>query len=166
MLIFTRRLMLTLLILNWIAAAMFVLVGVAVAMAPETITGPLVARFGDEAATVRYALLIALAIGLAAAPAVHLIFTRLIAMIDTVRAGTPFAGVNADRLRHVAWAVLALQLLDLGFGVVATRLSAATGEVMAWQFSLTGWLAVLLLFVLARVFQQGAAMQDEIEGTV
>ncbi|MFN4186213.1 MAG: DUF2975 domain-containing protein, partial [Hyphomonas sp.] len=89
-----------------------------------------------------------------------------IAMIDTVRSGTPFAPANAERLRQVAWAMLALQIVDLGYGWFATQLSEATGEFMAWQFSVTGWLAVLLLFVLARVFQQGAAMQDEIEGTV
>jgi hypothetical protein len=33
-------------------------------------------------------------------------------------------------------------------------------------FSITGWLAVLLTFVLARVFAEGARMRDELEGTV
>ena len=33
-------------------------------------------------------------------------------------------------------------------------------------FSINGWLAVLLTFVLARVFAQGALMRDELEGTV
>jgi hypothetical protein len=35
-----------------------------------------------------------------------------------------------------------------------------------WSFNITGWIAVLLLFVLARVFEQGAAMREDIEGTV
>ena len=35
-----------------------------------------------------------------------------------------------------------------------------------WNFSLTRWLAVLLLFVLSRVFEQGARMRDDLEGTV
>lgn len=35
-----------------------------------------------------------------------------------------------------------------------------------WNFSLTRWLAVLLLFVLARVFEHGTRMRDELEGTV
>jgi hypothetical protein len=30
----------------------------------------------------------------------------------------------------------------------------------------TGWLAVLLLFVLARVFDYGTRMRDDLEGTV
>jgi len=35
-----------------------------------------------------------------------------------------------------------------------------------YDFSLTPWLAVLLLFVLARVFEQGAHMREDLEGTV
>lgn len=166
MLILTRRILLTLLVLNWIAVAGFVLFGGALLAMPEFMTARLSEDFGGNGDAVRLALVGVLAVGCVAAVPVHAIFTRIIAMIDTVRAGTPFAPVNADRLRQIAWAMLALQIIDLGYGWFATQLSAATGEVMAWQFSITGWLAVLLLFVLARVFQQGAALQDEIEGTV
>jgi len=35
-----------------------------------------------------------------------------------------------------------------------------------WSFSLTRWLVVLLLFVLARVFDQGTRMREELEATV
>lgn len=166
MLILTRRILLTLLVLNWIAAAAFLLfVGALLAM-PDFMAAQLSEDFGRDGDAVRIALVGVLVIGSICAVPVHVIFTRIIAMIDTVRAATPFAPVNADRLRQIAWAMLALQIIDLGYGWFATRLSAATGEFMAWQFSITGWLAVLLLFVLARVFQQGAALQDEIEGTV
>jgi hypothetical protein len=37
---------------------------------------------------------------------------------------------------------------------------------MNWTFSVTRWIAVLLLFVLARVFEQGARMREDLEGTV
>jgi hypothetical protein len=33
-------------------------------------------------------------------------------------------------------------------------------------FSINGWLAVLLTFLLARVFAQGTRMRDDLEGTV
>jgi hypothetical protein len=33
-------------------------------------------------------------------------------------------------------------------------------------FSINGWLAVLLTFLLARVFAQGTLMRDDLEGTV
>lgn len=166
MLILTRRILLTLLVLNWIAVAGFVLFGGTLLAMPEFMADKLAKGFGPNGETVRLGLVGVMAVGIAAAVPAHVIFTRIIAMIDTVREGTPFAPINAERLRQVAWAMLALQVVDLGYGWFATQLSEATGEVMPWQFSVTGWLAVLLLFVLARVFQQGAAMQDEIEGTV
>ena len=37
---------------------------------------------------------------------------------------------------------------------------------IGWRFSPTRWLAILLLFVLARVFEQGARMREDLEGTV
>jgi hypothetical protein len=33
-------------------------------------------------------------------------------------------------------------------------------------FSAAGWLAVLMVFVLSRVFSVGSAMREELEGTV
>ena len=33
-------------------------------------------------------------------------------------------------------------------------------------FSISGWLAVLLTFVLARVFAEGTVMREDLEGTV
>jgi hypothetical protein len=34
------------------------------------------------------------------------------------------------------------------------------------NFDLTGWLAILLLFVLAQVFLEGTRMREDLEGTV
>ncbi len=166
MLILTRRILTVLLVLNWIAVAVLVVFGGVLLALPEFMAARFAEDFGGDGDAARLALVGVMAVGIVAAVPVHVIFTRIIAMIDTVRIGSPFAPINAERLRQVAWAMLALQIVDLAYGWFATQLSAATGESMAWQFSLTGWLAVLLLFVLAQVFQQGAAMQDEIEGTV
>jgi hypothetical protein len=33
-------------------------------------------------------------------------------------------------------------------------------------FSISGWLAVLLTFLLARVFAEGTLMRDDLQGTV
>ena len=52
-------------------------------------------------------------------------------------------------------------------GIVAARASAGTQKLdIAWNFSVTRSLAILLLFVLARVFDQGARMRDELAATV
>ena len=66
-----------------------------------------------------------------------------------MRQSQPASG-NAARLQTTAWALLGLELLHLAVGAVAAA----------------GWLAVLLLFVLARVFDHGTRMRDDLEGTV
>jgi hypothetical protein len=92
---------------------------------------------------------------------------RLQAIVSTVRQGDPFVAENASRLQEIAWAVLGLQLLHLAVGVIRASVSAAGVRLeLDWSFSFAPWLAVLLLFVLARVFEHGAWMRAELEGTV
>jgi hypothetical protein len=88
-------------------------------------------------------------------------------MVDTVRNGDPFVAENADRLQTIAWSVLGLELMHLVVGIVAARVSTASQPLdINWSFSVTRWLVVLLLFVLARVFDQGTRMREELEATV
>lgn len=161
-----RRLLQILLVLNWVALAGIVAFAIMLVALPEQMNAELAEDFGDNGNAVRQAMVAMIVVGSFAVFPVHVVFARLIAMIDTARAGKPFLSTNVGRLRHIAWAMLALQIIDIGFGWTAWRLGEASGELIGWQFSVTGWLAVLLLFVLARVFQQGAAMQDELEATV
>lgn len=97
--------------------------------------------------------------------AVHVIFSRLLAMIATVRAGDPFVPENAVRMKTIAWCLLAVQLLGLAFGVMAAVMNAA-GSRIDWEFSINGWLAVLLLFVLARVFEEGTRIRADLEAMI
>jgi len=106
-------------------------------------------------------------IGIGAAPLTHILLTRLLAIVETVRRGDPFVAGNAARLQTTAWALLGLQLLHLAVGGIAAAGSSASQPLdLDWNFSFTGWLAVLLLFVLARVFDHGTRMRDDLEGTV
>lgn len=106
-------------------------------------------------------------IGLAAVPVVHFVLTRLLTIVATVSVGNPFVLANAARLQGIAWAILGLELMHFAVGIVATSVSTAAVPLnISWGFSLTRWLAVLLLFVLARVFEQGARMREDLEGTV
>lgn len=106
-------------------------------------------------------------IGLAAVPVVHFVLTRLLTIVETVSVGNPFVLANAARLQGIAWAILGLELMHFAVGIVATSVSTAAVPLnISWGFSLTRWLAVLLLFVLARVFEQGARMREDLEGTV
>ena len=106
-------------------------------------------------------------IGLVTIPIHYFILKRLLAMAETVRAGDPFVAANAYRLQAIAWALLALQLLGLVIAAIAEAVSSPAHPVeLDAGFSLNGWLAVLLTFVLARVFAEGTVMREELEGTV
>lgn len=106
-------------------------------------------------------------LGLVTIPINYAILKRLLAMISTVRAGDPFVAANAYRLQAIAWLLLALQLLSIVIAAIGKTISSPAHPVhFDAGFSINGWLAVLLLFVLARVFAEGALMRQDLEGTV
>jgi hypothetical protein len=107
------------------------------------------------------------ALGLAAIPLNHAILTRLAKMVETVRRGDPFVAANAYRLNAIAWALLALQILSMAIGGIGKAISTPANPVaLDAGFSVNGWLAVILTFILARVFAEGTLMREDLEGTV
>ncbi|MEZ5894053.1 MAG: DUF2975 domain-containing protein [Parvularculaceae bacterium] len=106
-------------------------------------------------------------LGLIAVPFNATILGRLLAIVDTVRSGDPFVAANAGRLQTIAWALFAIQLLSLVIGAAGEIISTPAHPLhLDAGFSTSGWLAVLLTFVLARVFAEGSSMRDDLEGTV
>jgi DUF2975 family protein len=106
-------------------------------------------------------------VGLVGIPLNYLILKRLLAIVETVRDGDPFVAANAERLQTIARALLALQILSLFVGMIARAVSTPAHPLhLHAGFSITGWLTVLLTFLLARVFAEGTLMRDELEGTV
>jgi hypothetical protein len=107
------------------------------------------------------------ALGLLAVPLNHLILTRLLRMVETVSRGDPFVAANAYRLQAIAWALLALQLLSIVIGGIGKAIASKQFPLhLDAGFSTSGWLAVILTFVLARVFAEGTLMREDLEGTV
>ena len=107
------------------------------------------------------------ALGLVSIPLNYVVLTRLLAIVGTVRAGDPFVAANASRLQAIAWSLLALQLLSIVIGAVGKAVSTPAHPVdLDAGFSVNAWLAVLLTFLLARVFAEGTLMRDDLEGTV
>lgn len=105
--------------------------------------------------------------GLVAIPLNYLILKRLVAMVETVRAGDPFVAANAVRLQAIAWLLLALQILSMVIGAIGKAVSSPAHPIdIDAGFSVNGWLAVLLTFLLARVFAEGTRMRDDLQGTV
>lgn len=106
-------------------------------------------------------------LGLAAIPLNYAVLKRLLAIVETVRAGDPFVAANARRLRGIAWALLGLNLLSIVIGAIAKTVSIPAHPLhLNAGFSVNGWLAVLLMFLLAGVFAEGALMREDLEGTV
>src|SRR6266568_3456860 len=106
-------------------------------------------------------------LGLATIPLNYAVLKRLLAIVETVRAGDPFVAANASRLQAIAWVLLALNLLSIVIGAIAKAVSTPAHPLhLDAGGSISGWLAVLLTFVLARVFAKGALMREDIEGTV
>lgn len=106
-------------------------------------------------------------LGLSAIPINYIVLKRLIAIVRTVRDGDPFVAANAARLQAIAWALLALQILSIVIGAIAKAVSSPAHPLhIDAGFSINGWLAVLLTFILARVFAEGTLMREDLEGTV
>ena len=107
------------------------------------------------------------ALGLATIPLNYVVLKRLLAIVGTVREGDPFVAANASRLQTIAWSLLALQLFSIVIGAIGKAVSTPAHPVhLDAGFSINGWLAVLLTFLLARVFAEGALMREDLKGTV
>ena len=156
-----------LIVLNWIygAVVLAILVGMfaaeqwlmtALGIPPSAQSGPLI--MGMRAIAV---------LGLVAVPLNLAVLKRLVAMVQTVRAGDPFVASNANRLQAIAWFLLGQQMLSLVIGLIGKYVATLGHPVhLDAGFSPSGWLAVILTFVLARVFAEGTRMREDLEGTV
>lgn len=108
-----------------------------------------------------------MAVGLIGVPIAALILGRLAQIVRTVRMREPFTAANAGRVQAIAWGLLGLQVLHVAVAAIAASIATdKTPLKLGGGGTITGWLAVLLLFVLAGVFREGAAMRDDLEGTV
>lgn len=105
--------------------------------------------------------------------ALFVFFGKLRAIIATVGEGDPFAPANAQRLSRMAWLMLGVQFLIWPAALFAAELADWASQYDDFQldiggdgFDLTGILLIIILFILARVFRHGAALREDLEGTV
>ena len=164
---FSHQVLRGLLVLN-LLYGLAILVLLAASLVAE---GPVFRALGVEPAPDRDQLVLGMrlimVIGIASVPIAYVILARLLAIVDAVRAGDPFVMENARHLQTIAWSVLGLELLHVAVGAVAANVGSRVQPLdIDWSFSITPWLSVLLLFVLARVFDEGARMRADLEGTV
>jgi hypothetical protein len=141
------------LVLSWIFSAQFV--GLLLPQTP-------VAEVRSAAIGLRLMMLM----GIAMAVGAEIVLRTLSQIIESAGAGDPFIAANARKLQTIGWALLGLQLLDIP-GALLDRFFPSLGSAaLDVSFSPGGWIAVLMVFVLSRVFAAGSVMKDELEGTV
>ncbi len=131
----------------------------------ERFTAALIGPTADPSATTIGARLI-LAVGVVMAVAILALLRALRELVESVRSGDPFIAANAGRFRRIGWSLLVLQLLDIPCALIARQIPSLRDAAQPGNFSLGGWMAVLMAFVLASAFAAGTLMRDELEGTV
>ena len=155
-----------LIVLNWLTGAAIAVLLLAMPT-EEWIMSAFKIGPSPEASRLVFGLRVIAGIGLAAIPINYVVLRRLLAIVETVRAGDPFVAANAQRLQTIAWSLLGLQLLGLVIAAIVKAISTPAHPVhISAGFSINGWLTVLLTFLLARVFAEGAEMREDLEGTV
>ena len=154
-------------LLNWLGGAAILALLTATLVAKEWTFTALGIKPDDNIRVIIVGLQCVAALGLVAVPLNHALFKRLLAMVETVRRGDPFVAANAYRLNAIAWILLGLQVISMIIGGIGEAISTTKNPIeLDAGFSASGWLAVLLAFVLARVFAEGTLMREDLEGTI
>lgn len=156
-----------LIVLNWLyAACLIALLSFSFINEPFLMRALKLASPAENPALVMGVRAIA-ALGILTVPINLAMLKRMLAMVDTVRAGDPFVAANAYRLNTIAWLLLGLQVISLVIWGIGKAVSSPAHPLhLDAGFSPAGWLAVIMTFVLARVFAEGTLMRKDLEGTV
>jgi hypothetical protein len=155
-----------LIILNWVGGAL-ILVLLLVSPNREWIMSAFDLAPSPDADRLIWGLRAIASLGLVGTFLNYGILTRLLDIVGTVRSGDPFVAANALRLQLIARAMLALQVLSIVIAGIGKLVSSSLHPVnLDAGFSVGGWLAVLLTYLLARVFAEGTRMRDDLEGVL
>ena len=150
-----------------------VMIGIGIGALSSVEHARIVAKIA-EAGAPNYAfwlLIGALALAFVLLALAHRFFRELAGIVNSVSTGDPFAIENADRLTRMGWLSvgahgLAMVLAGLSHWFAPYLAKAGHQAEFGFDVELTGVLLTLILFILARVFRQGATMRVELEGTV
>jgi hypothetical protein len=95
-----------------------------------------------------------------------LVVNRLRRVFGTLTAGDPFRPENVNRLRTVGFALIVMEGLGFLIHRLAAALVPAKTASVSLSLNLTGAFAILVVFVLAEVFREGARLRREAELTI
>ncbi len=94
------------------------------------------------------------------------ILYRLRKVFETLIRGDPFKSENVARLRGVGLALIALEGAGFAFHTASQLILAPRSGRSVLYLNLSGWFAILVVFVLAEVFREGARLREDAELTI
>ncbi len=94
------------------------------------------------------------------------IVERLRRIFGALTAGDPFHPGNVARLRSIGFALAGLELINYLTNLVSGWVFRDQFKSVRFPFNATAWFAVLVVFVLAEVFREGARLRSEAELTI
>jgi hypothetical protein len=133
-----------------------------------TLHGTLNGQKTDLAALLgRWPMLLSAAVAVAAYVAVLLIIVfRLRQVFATLILGDPFRPENVARLRHVGLGLIALEVAGYLVRLALVWALPQRDDGVDFGVNLSGWFAILVVFVLAEVFREGARLRRDAELTI
>jgi len=93
------------------------------------------------------------------------ILSRLRKVFATLTSGDPFQPENIPRLRLIGFVLAGMELARYALNTLLLAIAPA----LSWDidgFNITVWFSVLVVFVLAEVFREGARLRREAELTI
>jgi hypothetical protein len=94
------------------------------------------------------------------------IIERVRRIFTTLTVGDPFHPGNVARLRSIGFGLAALELINYAVNLVTGWVFRDEFRTVRFPFNPTAWFAVLVVFVLAEVFREGARLRSEAELTI
>ena len=98
--------------------------------------------------------------------ALIVITNRLRRVFETLTRGDPFRPENVGRLRVVGASLIGLEAVGYLIRMSVQWLAPEAGDGIHFSISLSGWFAILAVFVLAEVFREGARLRSDAELTI
>jgi hypothetical protein len=156
----------------WVLLALLLLGGVAILIFQPLTMGVKINFEGPDPSTVSNLIdkppaLAALIFIIAAYIGVLIVvLNRLRKVFETLIVGDPVRPQNVARLRVVGFALIALEIM--GYIVHRAKDMLVTGAAHGGSLTinLTGWFAILVVFVLAEVFREGARLRQDADLTI
>jgi len=98
--------------------------------------------------------------------ALLIIIFRLRQVFATLILGDPFRPENVGRLRIVGLALISLQVAGYIVRLALVWAIPERSKHLDFTINLSGWFAILVVFVLAEVFREGARLRRDAELTI